>query len=107
MYSEIIHKNGKVFIYVSSVAGSGEIRGHQQRVRMILESKKMEFEEVDIASVEGSKEVMRELAQNPEALPPQFVYEDEKGRKEYLGDFDAFDEAVEEGMLEKFLKQAS
>ncbi|KAK7496773.1 hypothetical protein BaRGS_00011982 [Batillaria attramentaria] len=97
---------GKVLLYVSSVAGSGEIRAHQQRIRMVLESKKINFEEVDIASVDGSKETMRDLAKDPQALPPRIAYEDEKGNKEYVGDFEAFEEAVEDGTLQKFLKVA-
>ena len=40
---------------------------------MVLESKEINFEVIDIASSSDDKEKMRELAGDPTALPPQIV----------------------------------
>lgn len=47
---------------------------------MILESKKVSYKSIDIASCESSKERMRQLANDPKALPPQLCNGDQ-----YLG----------------------
>ena len=43
---------------------------------MILSSKKIEYEEMDIASSEDTKEKMREIAGNPKQLPPVICNDD-------------------------------
>ena len=44
---------------------------------MVLASKKIAYEEVDIASSEEAKNKMREIAQDPKALPPQIANGDQ------------------------------
>ncbi|XP_071800691.1 SH3 domain-binding glutamic acid-rich-like protein 3 [Asterias amurensis] len=88
-----------ITVYVSTVSSNMEIKKHQQRITMILSSKKFEFEEVDIASSEDDKKRMREICGDEKALPPQITNGDQ-----YCGDFAKFEEAVEEETLEEFLK---
>jgi len=59
----------------------------------------IEFTEIDIAEGQELKETMRELSNDPLAIPPQLFKDDE-----YLGDFDSFEEAVENKELKTFLK---
>jgi len=66
---------------------------------MILSSKKFEFEEVDISSSEDDKARMRDICKDPKALPPQITNGDQ-----YCGDFAKFELAVEDEILEEFLK---
>ena len=47
------------------------MKKEQQRIEMVLTGKKIEFDKVDISLVEGAKEKMRELMQDPTGLPPQ------------------------------------
>lgn len=47
---------------------------------MILESKKIDFEEVDISTNSELKDKMRDIAGSPQAMPPQIA----RG-KTYLG----------------------
>ena len=44
---------------------------------MILESKKIKFEKVDVAADETAKAKMREIAGNPKAIPPQLCNGDQ------------------------------
>ena len=44
---------------------------------MILEAKKIDFEQIDIAADASYKDKMRQLANNPTALPPQICNGDE------------------------------
>jgi len=90
-----------------------QVKKRQQRVLMILDSKNIKYDTVDIT--EPGKESEKELMQNkstssggtvsdPEPrhpLPPQ-LFNDE----EYCGDYDAFDMANEIDTLEVFLKLA-
>lgn len=64
----------------------------------VLESKKIPFEKVDIAASEESKYRMRELCGDPKALPPKIF----KGER-YLGDYEAFEFAIETESLPEFL----
>jgi len=66
---------------------------------MVLESKGINFEIVDIAASAEDKDKMRELVGDPTALPPQIVNDGV-----YCGDFSAFETAVEDEQLETFLK---
>ncbi|KRK01335.1 SH3 domain-binding glutamic acid-rich protein homolog isoform X2 [Drosophila yakuba] len=100
-------------VYVSGMSGNKEVKKRQQRVLMILDSKNIKYDTVDIT--EPGKESEKELMQNkstsnggtvsdPEPrhpLPPQ-LFNDE----EYCGDYDAFDMANEIDTLEVFLKLA-
>ncbi|XP_042359268.1 SH3 domain-binding glutamic acid-rich-like protein 3 [Plectropomus leopardus] len=88
-----------VRVFLSSVSSNLEIKKHQQKIEMILSSKKISFECEDVASDEEKKSEMRRLMGNPTALPPQIFNGDV-----YCGDFDAFEQAVENEELEKFLK---
>ncbi|XP_038078708.1 SH3 domain-binding glutamic acid-rich-like protein 3 [Patiria miniata] len=85
--------------YYSSVTGNIEMKKKQQHIEMILDSKKVQYEKIDVAAEEEQKKKMRDLIGDQAALPPQLFNGDT-----YLGDFAAFDVAVEEGSLEKFLK---
>lgn len=90
-----------------------QVKKRQQRVLMILESKNIQYEAIDIT--EPGRENEKEFMQNkstsngatvsdPEprhALPPQIFNEEE-----YCGDYDAFDLANEIDTLEQFLKVA-
>ncbi|XP_076813022.1 SH3 domain-binding glutamic acid-rich-like protein 3 [Clavelina lepadiformis] len=86
-------------LYMASVTGNVEIKKKQQKILMTLEGKKFPFEQIDITSDSAKKDEMREIAGDPKALPPQLA-----NGKDYLGDFAAFDEAVENETLEEFLK---
>ncbi|XP_049914225.1 SH3 domain-binding glutamic acid-rich-like protein 3 [Epinephelus moara] len=86
-------------VFYASVTGNLEMKKQQQRIEMVLDSKNIKYDYVDIAADENQKAVMRKLAGNPKALPPQICNGDA-----YCGDFKAFENAVEAEELEKFLK---
>ncbi|XP_023033154.1 SH3 domain-binding glutamic acid-rich protein homolog isoform X3 [Drosophila willistoni] len=100
-------------VYVSGMSGNKEVKKRQQRVLMILDSKNIQYDTVDITEPgkEGEKELMQNKStsnggtvSDPEPrhpLPPQ-IFNDE----EYCGDYDAFDMANEIDTLEVFLKLA-
>ncbi|XP_011703055.1 PREDICTED: SH3 domain-binding glutamic acid-rich protein homolog isoform X2 [Wasmannia auropunctata] len=80
------------------------VKKRQQRVLMILDSKNVEYEIIDIT--EPGKELEKEFMQansnarnNKYPLPPQLFNEDD-----YCGDYEDFDLANEMDELEKFLK---
>ncbi|OXU17323.1 SH3 domain-binding glutamic acid-rich protein homolog [Nasonia vitripennis] len=94
-------------IYVSGISGNKEVKKRQQRVLMILESKNVTYEVIDIT--EPGKEAEKEYMQlnsvakdSKYPLPPQ-IFNDE----DYCGDYEDFDEANEMDELEKFLKGSS
>ncbi|XP_037942009.1 SH3 domain-binding glutamic acid-rich protein homolog isoform X3 [Teleopsis dalmanni] len=100
-------------VYISGMSGNKEVKKRQQRVLMILDSKNIKYETVDIT--EPGKESEKEFMQtkstsngatvsDPEprhALPPQIF-----NAEDYCGDYDAFDLANEIDTLEQFLKLA-
>ncbi|XP_070155806.1 SH3 domain-binding glutamic acid-rich protein homolog [Polyergus mexicanus] len=93
-----------VKIYISGISGNKEVKKRQQRVTMILDSKNVEYEIIDIT--EPGKELDKEFMQansnartNKYPLPPQIFNEDD-----YCGDYEDFDLANELDELEKFLK---
>ncbi|XP_036336003.1 SH3 domain-binding glutamic acid-rich protein homolog [Rhagoletis pomonella] len=100
-------------VYVSGMSGNKEVKKRQQRVLMILDSKNIKYDVVDIT--EPGKESEKELMQTKSTsngatvsdtdprhpLPPQIFNEEE-----YCGDYDAFDLANEIDTLEQFLKLA-
>ena len=48
-----------------------QIKKHQQKIEMILDSKKIEYKKIDIAADPNAKDRMRELMGDAKALPPQ------------------------------------
>ncbi|XP_011329677.1 SH3 domain-binding glutamic acid-rich protein homolog isoform X2 [Ooceraea biroi] len=93
-----------VKIYISGISGNKEVKKRQQRVLMILDSKSVEYEIIDIT--EPGKELDKEFMQansnarnNKYPLPPQIFNEDD-----YCGDYEDFDLSNEIDELEKFLK---
>lgn len=95
-----------VKIYISGISGNKEVKKRQQRVLMILDSKNVEYEIIDIT--EPGKELEKEFMQTNSIareakypLPPQIFNEEE-----YCGDYEDFDLANEIDELEQFLKVA-
>uniref|UniRef100_A0A1L8D7V6 Uncharacterized protein n=1 Tax=Nyssomyia neivai TaxID=330878 RepID=A0A1L8D7V6_9DIPT len=100
-----------VKVYISGMSGNKEVKKRQQRVLMILDSKNIKYEVVDIAEPgkEAEKEFMHSNSSSTGAtgndptprhpLPPQ-IYND----TEYCGDYDCFDLHNEVDTLEQFLK---
>ncbi|KAK9729979.1 SH3-binding, glutamic acid-rich protein [Popillia japonica] len=102
-----------VKIYVSGISGNKEVKKRQQRVLMILDSRTIKYDVVDIA--EPGNEEHKDFMQNKSTslgatvsdtnprhpLPPQIFNDDL-----YCGDYDQFDMANEIDELEKFLKLA-
>lgn len=65
----------------------------------VLDSKRIKYELVDITQSSEDKDLMRRIAGNPSALPPQICNGDV-----YCGDSVAFENAIETEQLESFLK---
>lgn len=89
----------KIKFYFSSVSSNLEMKKQQQKIEMILDGKKIDYEKIDISTSEKLKNEMREIMGDPKGLPPQLA----KGHQ-YLGGFDEFDAAVENEQLVEFLK---
>ncbi|XP_044742502.1 SH3 domain-binding glutamic acid-rich protein homolog [Chrysoperla carnea] len=90
-----------ITVYISGISGNKEVKKRQQRVQMILESKNVEYEAIDIAEPDrqAERDRVKHCGPNLPALPPQIFNGDE-----YCGDYDQFDLANETDELEKFLK---
>ncbi|XP_017282751.1 SH3 domain-binding glutamic acid-rich-like protein 3 [Kryptolebias marmoratus] len=88
-----------VVYYFASVSSSLVTKKNQERITSVLTSKKIPFKAVDITANSEDKDLMRKIAGDPSALPPQLCNGDT-----YCGDYDAFEQAVEEERLEEFLK---
>ncbi|KAJ8275270.1 hypothetical protein COCON_G00098950 [Conger conger] len=88
-----------VTVYFTSVTGSLQTKNNQTKIIQLLESKKIQFETVDISQSTDLRTDMREKCGNPKALPPQIFNGDA-----YCGDFAMFEEAVEMETVEEFLK---
>lgn len=56
---------------------SFQIKKNQQKIEMILDSKKIAYDKLDVAADEGLKKKMREISKNPTALPPQLCNGDQ------------------------------
>ncbi|CAG9837152.1 unnamed protein product [Diabrotica balteata] len=98
-------------VYISGISGNKEVKKRQQRVLLILDSKSVKYEVIDIA--EPGAEELKDFMQNKSTasggtisdpnprhpLPPQIFNDDE-----YCGDYDMFDMANEIDEMEKFLK---
>lgn len=91
-------------VYLSGNSGNKEIVTHQGKIFMILNSLRIPYTAIDIASPgqEEETDFMRANAKKKEGLrhvlPPQ-IFNAEK----YCGDFDDFDLANEDDVLEEFL----
>ncbi|XP_075234031.1 SH3 domain-binding glutamic acid-rich protein-like [Lycorma delicatula] len=93
-----------VKVYISGISGNKEVKKRQQRVLMILDSKNITYDTLDITEPgkESDKEFMQQNSKTRESkhpLPPQIFNEDI-----YCGDYEDFDIANENDELEKFLK---
>lgn len=91
-------------VYISGISGNKEVKKRQQRVLMILDSKHVSYNVVDITEPgkEQEKEFMQQKSNAKDAkypLPPQIFNEEE-----YCGDYEEFDLANEIDELDKFLK---
>uniref|UniRef100_A0A2H8TK80 SH3 domain-binding glutamic acid-rich n=1 Tax=Melanaphis sacchari TaxID=742174 RepID=A0A2H8TK80_9HEMI len=92
-----------VKVYMSGISGNKEVKKRQQRVTMILDSKSISYDLIDIT--EPGKEDEKAYMQNnsktkdgsKNALPPQIFNDDV-----YCGDYDDFDTANELDELDKF-----
>mmetsp|Transcript_15780 Transcript_15780/g.26798 ORF Transcript_15780/g.26798 Transcript_15780/m.26798 type:complete len:94 (+) Transcript_15780:197-478(+) len=89
----------RITYYYSSVSSNLELKKHQQKIEMILDSKKIDYGKVDIAGNDTAKAKMREIMGDPKGLPPQLTNGDV-----HLGGFAEFEQAVESEELEVFLK---
>uniref|UniRef100_A0A2S2Q938 SH3 domain-binding glutamic acid-rich n=1 Tax=Sipha flava TaxID=143950 RepID=A0A2S2Q938_9HEMI len=92
-----------VKVYISGISGNKEVKKRQQRVTMILDSKSITYDLVDITEPgkEDEKTYMQTNSKSKDgsknALPPQIFNDDV-----YCGDYDDFDTANEMDELDKF-----
>lgn len=91
-------------VYTSGISGNKEVKKRQQRIMMILDSKGIKYEPIDITEPgrELDKQFMQDNAKAKDSkhpLPPQIFNEED-----YCGDYDGFDLANENDVLEAFLK---
>ncbi len=86
-------------LYFSTITSTLEMEKNQRKIDFTLTSKGYDLEKIDISINQDAKHKMRELLNDPKALPPQIFNDDV-----YCGDFDAFDAAVEAEKLDEFLK---
>lgn len=91
-------------VFISGNSGNKEMVTHQQRILMILNSLKFPVTVIDIASpgMEDETDFMRGNAKKKDGqrhvLPPQIFNGDK-----YCGEYDDFDLANEDDVLEEFL----
>ena len=87
-------------MYWASVSSNIELKKNQQRIKMVLESQNLQFEYLDICTDEPAKEAMKKIcAENGvKSQAPQIV-----NNGKYCGDYNKFDEAVENDELDQFL----
>ncbi|RVE55990.1 hypothetical protein OJAV_G00231850 [Oryzias javanicus] len=88
-----------VVVFYASVSGSLEVKKRQERIMSVLSSKKINFRAVDITQNSEDKDLMRKIANNSKAMPPQIA-----NGSNYCGDYEAFENAIEVEQLEEFLK---
>ncbi|CAH1392272.1 unnamed protein product [Nezara viridula] len=91
-------------VYTSGISGNKEVKKRQQRIMMILDSKGINYEAIDITEPgrELDKHFMQDNAKAKDSkhpLPPQIFNEED-----YCGDYEGFDLANENDVLEAFLK---
>ncbi|XP_060069299.1 SH3 domain-binding glutamic acid-rich-like protein 3 [Ylistrum balloti] len=88
-----------VKLYMTSVSPNRKISQNTNRIKQVLGSKKIPFEEIDLYKNPESRNDMVEKSGNPEILPPQLFNGDT-----YCGNFEQFDDALEDGVLLEFLR---
>ncbi|XP_072298096.1 SH3 domain-binding glutamic acid-rich-like protein 3 [Eucyclogobius newberryi] len=86
-------------VFYSSVSGNVEMKKRQEWIFSVLTSKKIAFKPVDISQNSDDKILMRKIAGDSTALPPQICRGDS-----YCGDYTGFQNAIEDENLEAFLK---
>ncbi|GFN76999.1 Sh3 domain-binding glutamic acid-rich-like protein [Plakobranchus ocellatus] len=91
--------SANIVVYVSTVSSSIELKKKQQKIEAVLSGKKIAYTAIDVAADRENLEKMRQVVGDPTALAPQIVNGDV-----YCGNFEAFDEAVENEEIEQFLK---
>jgi len=93
-----------VRIFLSSNSGNKEIENSQQRIQMVLTTRHIQFDTIDISipGMQDMRSFMREKGRRREGqrnvLPPQIF-----NGEEYRGDYEGFDIANEDDDLEEFL----
>nr|CAG4635069.1 EOG090X0DPU [Alona affinis] len=94
-----------VKFYISMLSGNKEMKKRQMKAQLIMESKGVDFQTIDIADP-GSQNERLFMQKNAPAkngarnsVPPQFFNDEE-----YCGDYEGFDDANENDQLEEFLK---
>ncbi|KAK7906856.1 hypothetical protein WMY93_015468 [Mugilogobius chulae] len=88
-----------LLVFYSSISGNKEMKKQQEWIMSVLSAKKIPFKAVDISQNSDDKDLMRKIAGDSTALPPQIC----RGNS-YCGDYTAFQNAIEEECLEAFLK---
>lgn len=88
-----------VTLYLTSVTTNREIFNKQNRIKHVLEAKGIEYVEIDLCHSQEQRNEMRDKAGIPDLLPPALFNGDR-----YCGNFDEFEDAVEDGLLKQFLK---
>ncbi|CAG5128299.1 unnamed protein product [Candidula unifasciata] len=91
--------SGKITVFISSVTSSMEVRKHQMKIQDVLSGAKIDHEVVDVSANKEDLSRMRDIVGDSHALAPQIVNGDN-----YCGNYEAFDEAVENKTLKEFLK---
>jgi len=91
-------------VYISANSGNQKLENEQQKIVMVLTMRKKEFEVIDIMKPgnQNHRTYMRDRGKKKEGqrnvLPPQIFNGDD-----YIGDFEDFDLANEDDVLEEFL----
>ena len=73
---------------------SFQLKKHQQKIEMILDSKKIDYDKVDIAGNEGAKQKMREVMGNPTGLPPQLIKGNTHLGVSFINEMQAYDDRI-------------
>ncbi|KAG5886087.1 hypothetical protein JTB14_031688 [Gonioctena quinquepunctata] len=106
-----MHKMRAISMWSLRISANTEIKSRQQRVLLILDSKNIDYEAIDITGEDSDadREFMKNNATafggtmsdpHPKTpIPPQFF-----NNTEYCGDYDMFDIANEVGKMDIFLK---
>ncbi|KAK4476218.1 hypothetical protein MN116_001427 [Schistosoma mekongi] len=90
-------------VYISTLSGNLKVKKEQSLILSLLNAKKVDFKEVDLADASNECEkcsLFEELKKKDKPLVPPHIFLDE----EYLGGYEEFYEALEMEELESFLK---
>ncbi|BFZ23647.1 hypothetical protein BsWGS_26686 [Bradybaena similaris] len=90
---------GKITVYISNLASNLETRKQQTRIQNVLSGHKFNFDVVDVSACRENLAKMREVVGDSKALAPQIANDDE-----YCGNYEDFEEAIENKTLNEFLK---